>query len=144
MKKGSFILFFLLAPLILVAQSEHDRKEILTILFRQESDWNRGDIPSFMVGYWESDSLSFTGAKGITYGYKPVYENYLKRYPDRKAMGKLGFEVKRLFFLGEGVAQMIGRFTLTRPEVGDASGHFTLIWQKINGKWVITSDHTSG
>ncbi len=126
------------------SQSDHDRKEILAILKRQETDWNRGDIASFMIGYWESDSLSFTGAKGITYGYKPVYDNYLKRYPDKTAMGKLRFEVKRLYFLSPENAQMIGKYHLTRPDIGDAEGYFTLIWRKINGKWVITSDHTSG
>lgn len=144
MKKGFLMLLFVISALGGQAQSQADEKEILAILARQETDWNRGDIPSFMVGYWESDSLSFTGAKGVTYGYRPVFENYLKRYPDRAAMGTLTFTVKRFFFLGEGVAQMIGNFRLQRPSVGDAEGYFTLIWKKIDGKWVITSDHTSG
>jgi hypothetical protein len=144
MKKVFLILVFIGLRLGAFAQSEADRKEILAIFSRQEADWNRGDIASFMVGYWESDSLSFTGARGITYGYKPVYENYVKRYPDKKSMGTLTFEVKRLFFLSEGVAQLIGKFRLVRPEAGDAEGFYTLIWKKIDGRWVITSDHTSG
>lgn len=144
MKKAFFLLLFLFLCLGVTAQSLQDRKEILTILNRQETDWNRGDIASFMVGYWESDSLSFTGASGISYGYKPVYENYKRRYPDRTSMGKLKFDVIVFRFLSDGVAQMIGKFSLLRPEKGDLTGHFTLIWQKIDGKWVITSDHTSG
>lgn len=144
MKKGIGILVFIGMGFVAFAQTEADRTEILAILSRQQADWNRGDVASFMVGYWESDSLSFTGAKGVTYGYRPVYENYLRRYPDKKTMGTLRFEVQRFFFLGPGVAQMIGKFSLDRPQAGNAEGFFTLIWRKTDGKWVITSDHTSG
>jgi hypothetical protein len=126
------------------AQSEADKNEILSILNRQETDWNRGDIASFMVGYWESDSLSFTGSGGITYGYRSVYENYRKRYPDRSHMGTLKFEVREFHFLAPGVVQLIGRYHLIRETTGEAEGYFTLIWRKIGSKWVITSDHTSG
>jgi len=27
--------------------------------------------------------------------------------------------------------------------VGDIGGYYTLLWQKIKGKWVIVCDHTS-
>jgi len=37
---------------------------------------------------------------------------------------------------------VIGRFELTR-EVGNLAGHFTLVIQKIKGKWLIVSDHSS-
>jgi hypothetical protein len=37
---------------------------------------------------------------------------------------------------------LIGKFHLTRT-IGDLSGHYTLVWQKIDGKWVIICDHSS-
>lgn len=36
---------------------------------------------------------------------------------------------------------MIGKFHLTR-EVGDVSGHFSLVWKKIKGEWKVVIDHT--
>jgi hypothetical protein len=39
-------------------------------------------------------------------------------------------------------AILIGRFFLKRI-VGDLSGHFTLVFKKVNNKWFIISDHTS-
>ncbi len=126
------------------AQSAGDKEEILGILKRQEADWNKGDIKSFMNGYWESDSLMFVGKTGITYGYKPTYEGYLKRYPDRATMGTLKFTFLNFSFPGRDVAFVVGKFHLTRPEKGDLEGHYTLLFRKINGKWLVVCDHTSG
>lgn len=129
---------------VAMAQSANDKEKILAILQRQEADWNKGDIASFMNGYWESDSLMFVGKGGITYGYKPTYEGYLRRYPDRATMGTLKFTFLNFSFPGPGVAFVVGKFHLTRPEKGDLEGHYTLLFRKIKGKWLIVCDHTSG
>lgn len=138
-----FLVLFVSSTLSGFAQSREDETIIRSILQRQEADWNRGDVKAFMVGYWPSDSLTFVGSKGVTYGYQPIYENYLKRYPDRAAMGKLTFTIKEVLFPGKDVAYVIGKFHLTRPEKGDAEGHFSIVWRKIRGQWLIISDHSS-
>ncbi|WP_080057815.1 YybH family protein [Spirosoma aerolatum] len=120
-----------------------DRRAILQILKRQTDDWNAGRIDKFMTAYWVSDSLTFVGKAGITYGYQATLENYKKRYPDRAAMGKLRFDVLNMDFPSPNVAYVIGRFHLTRPKIGDANGYFTLLWHKVKRRWVIISDHTS-
>lgn len=120
-----------------------DRRAILQILKRQTDDWNDGRVDKFMNGYWPSDSLTFVGKAGITYGYRATLANYLKRYPDRASMGTLKFDILHLDFPAPNVAYVIGRWHLTRPQVGDAGGHFTLLWRKIRKRWVIVSDHSS-
>jgi ketosteroid isomerase-like protein len=125
------------------AQSANDRKAILGILDRQTADWNAGRVEQFMNGYWPSDSLTFVGKGGITYGYDATLANYKKRYPNRAAMGTLQFTILKLDFLAPTVAHVIGKWHLTRPQIGDADGHFTLLWRKKNGRWVIISDHSS-
>ncbi|WP_266367313.1 YybH family protein [Tellurirhabdus rosea] len=126
-----------------LAQSPQDRKAILGILNRQIADWNAGNVDAFMNGYWKSDSLTFVGKVGVTYGYDATLSNYRKRYPDRASMGTLKFDILRLTFPAKGAAYVIGRWHLTRPQIGDVGGSFTLLWQKIGGKWVIVSDHSS-
>ena len=126
-----------------MAQSGADRKVILATLDRQTTDWNAGNIDAFMHGYWESDSLMFVGKNGVTYGYENTYQGYLKRYPDRATMGTLKFDILNVFFPGKGVAFVVGKWHLTRPEAGDVGGHYTLLWRKIKGKWTIVCDHTS-
>ncbi|MCF0049652.1 DUF4440 domain-containing protein [Dyadobacter chenwenxiniae] len=144
MRNRLFTLILITISLFAKAQSPKDKETIYATMDRQMADWNRGDIDSFMNGYWESDSLMFVGKAGITYGYKATHEGYLKRYPDRATMGTLKFTYLNLTFPGKDVAFLVGKFHLTRPEKGDLEGHYTLLWKKINGKWVVICDHTSG
>ena len=125
------------------SQTAKERRAILQILKRQTDDWNAGRVDRFMNGYWPSDSLTFVGKAGVTYGYQATLANYKKRYPDRASMGTLKFDILQLDFLSPGTAYVIGRFHLTRPQIGDANGHFTLLWRKIKNRWVIVSDHSS-
>jgi len=104
-----------------------DRRAILQILKRQTVDWNAGNVDKFMNGYWPSDSLTFVGKAGITYGYQATLANYKKRYPDRASMGTLKFDILQLDFPSPNVAYVIGSFHLTRPQIGDADGYFTLL-----------------
>ena len=120
-----------------------DRAAILGTLARQTDDWNAGRVEQFMNGYWPSDSLTFVGKGGITYGYAATLANYKKRYPDRDSMGTLAFTILNVAFPAKNVAYVIGKWQLTRPKVGDAGGHFTLLWEKKNGRWLIVSDHSS-
>lgn len=108
----------------------------------QERCWNEGDLSCFMVGYWESDSLMFVNKNGVIYGYQATLDRYKRTYPDKANMGKLAFEIKHLEELSEESYFMVGKYHLTR-EVGDLSGHFMLIWKRIDGQWLITADHSS-
>ena len=124
-------------------RSAADRRAILLSLQQQTEDWNEGRVDKFMNGYWPSDSLTFVGKAGITYGYQATLANYKKRYPDRASMGTLKFDILQMDFPSSDVAYVIGRYHLTRPKIGDADGHFTLLWRKIKKRWVIVSDHSS-
>jgi hypothetical protein len=58
-------------------------------------------------------------------------------------MGNLKFEIIKVDFLGANFCSVVGKWNLTRPEKGDVSGHFTLLWKKIKNEWVIIADHSS-
>ncbi len=126
-----------------LAQKPSDRKEILEVLDEQTENWNKGRLEKFMAGYWKSDSLQFIGQNGITYGWQNTLANYEKRYPDKASRGTLRFEILRVEFISKDAAFVIGKFFLTRPQKGDASGHFSLLWRKIKGEWLIVADHSS-
>jgi ketosteroid isomerase-like protein len=107
----------------------------------QQKAWNTGDIKGFMAYYWKSDSLKFIGSKGITYGWQKTLDNYIKGYPDKEAMGQLTFTILECTQLSENSIYVIGKWELAKDK--PAGGHFTLLWKKIEGKWVIVADHTS-
>jgi ketosteroid isomerase-like protein len=141
MKKTlSFAIFCLLAVQLL-AQSKAETT-IRNIMASQEAAWNRADIAGFMEGYWKSDSLKFIGSSGLTYGWQQTLNNYKRSYQDKDAMGKLKFDIISVEILSPKSAFVIGKWHLTRI-AGNLSGHYTLLWKKIKGNWVIVADHSS-
>ena len=119
------------------------RRAIVQVLTTQTAAWNRGDIPGFMQGYWQSDSLVFIGRKGPTYGWQPTLANYQKSYPDAAAMGQLDFSGLRVSMLAAGAAQVVGHWHLARPAAGDLQGYFLLVMRQIDGQWKVVADHTN-
>lgn len=136
----------LLAFLVLGFTSLHaqnkDEQSIRATLAQQTVFWNKGDIDGFMKGYWNSDSLMFVGKSGVTYGYQRTLQNYKKNYPDADNMGQLTFNILKVQPLSADTYFVLGKWALKRT-VGDVSGHYTLLFKKINGEWLIVVDHSS-
>lgn len=140
------IFLLLVAPLLFGACSQNNdntpESAIRTAMQKQEQAWNVGDIHTFMETYWNHDSLLFVGGAGPVYGWRNTLNRYLKTYPDTMAMGKLHFNILKTKPLSSNHYFVLGQWHLTRS-IGDASGHFTLIFEKIDGEWLIISDHSS-
>lgn len=113
-----------------------------SVLNKQVTDWNRGDIRAYMDGYLQSDSTRFITSKGITYGWNTIYQQYTKSFQNRDDMGKLTFIIKDKKLLTNNIANITGQWHLSRNK-GDAGGFFSLILQLTpdNG-WKIIVDHT--
>ena len=136
------ILVFFLSITSQAFSQSNDESKIRATLDDQTKAWNRGDIDGFMNGYWENDSLMFIGKSGVTYGWANTLKNYKKNYPDTATMGKLTFTLIQFKKLSEEYYHVTGKWFLKRS-IGDIGGHYTLLFRKINGHWVIISDHSS-
>ena len=121
---------------------ETDRRAIESVLAAQQDAWNRGDIDSFLNGYWRSPKLTFSGSGGISRGWDGVLARYKKNYPDRAAMGQLTFLNLEFHFLGPDAALVLGHWQLQR-EKDHPGGVFSLVWQRFPEGWRIVHDHTS-
>ena len=115
---------------------------ITAVLTAQQAAWNRGDIATFLDGYWKSPELTFSGPNGIVRGYDGVLERYQKSYPDIQTMGELQFSGLEIRMLGSDTALVLGHWQLTR-KVGDVGGVFTLVLKRMPEGWRIIHDHTS-
>ena len=140
MKKILFILCLFACYNFCNAQT-NDEAAIRNAMNKQVTAWNNGNIDAFMQTYWQSDSLIFVGSK-TTYGWRATLENYKKHYPDTATMGKLSFNLIQLKQLSPEYYFVIGEWHLKRT-AGDVGGSFTLLFRKINGKWLIVVDHSS-
>jgi len=121
---------------------EADKAAIMAVLNAQQAAWNRADVDTFLVGYWHSPELTFSGSNGVSRGWDGVMARYKKNYPDQAAMGHLDFSELEFRFLGSDAALVLGRWHLERDK-GDVGGVFSLVWQRFPDGWKIIHDHTS-
>ena len=126
----------------LSAQIISDEQQVKDVLTAQVVAWNGGNIDAFMQGYAKTDSIMFIGSKGVTYGWDSTLAHYKRGYPNKAAMGVLSFNIIKVKQLSPEYFFVVGKFTLIRDR-DTPTGYFDLLFQKINGKWFIVSDHTS-
>ncbi len=117
---------------------------IKQVLTDQVSAWNRGDISAFMQGYENSPETTFIG-KTMRQGWQQVMDRYKTSYSTKDAMGTLDFSDLKIRMLGTDYAVATGKYHLARSAAGggDASGVFSLVWEKSAAGWKIILDHTS-
>jgi ketosteroid isomerase-like protein len=116
--------------------------EIRAVMDIQAADWNRGDIDSFMRGYWRSDKLVFVSGGNIARGWQQTIDRYKRNYDTRAKMGTLTFSDLEITVLSRDAAFVLGSWSLAR-EKDNPHGKFTLVFRKIGGAWRIVMDHTS-
>ncbi|MBE9585668.1 nuclear transport factor 2 family protein [Mucilaginibacter sp. JRF] len=132
---------FILLLCVIVTHAQ-DKQAILKVLDKQRQAWNNGDIETFMQTYWKSDSLTFVGKSGPTYGWQNTMDNYKRGYPDKAAMGTLTFKILKVNLIDKTNAFVLGGWNLKR-EKDAPGGYFTLWFRKIKGEWLIVCDHSS-
>ena len=116
-------------------------EDLIQVVQKQSLAWNRGDLAEFMSPYWKDERLTFSSGGKTKRGWQGTFENYKKNYPDAKTMGKLTFSELETQELGPDAMLMLGTWHLDRDE--PVGGNFSLIWKRIDGKWVIVHDHSS-
>lgn len=143
MRNNILLALFCLFAAPAFSQSK-DEQAISKVMADQQDAWNKGDIDGFMSkGYWNNDSLIFVGQSGLTYGYAHTLAGYKKGYDSPEKMGQLTFTLLNVKRLSAELYLVIGKWALQR-KAGDVGGVYSLVFRKIDGKWLIIADHTCG
>jgi ketosteroid isomerase-like protein len=122
--------------------TETSSAAIQSVLSSQQAAWNRGDIPAFLAGYWNSPELTFAGSDGIVRGYEGLLARYRKSYPNQQAMGELAFSDLEITQLAPDAVLVLGHWRIKR-ETGNIGGVFTLVFRRFPIGWRIIHDHTN-
>jgi uncharacterized protein (TIGR02246 family) len=118
--------------------------EIGELLSRSAAQWNHGDLDGFMADYAPDSLTSFVAGRGVLYGWQTLYDRYEAAFfAPGKARDSLTFETLRVRVLSPTLALATARFALHRADSLIASGPFTLVLERRNGRWLILHDHTS-
>jgi uncharacterized protein (TIGR02246 family) len=130
--------------LLSTAAFAQDSAAITQVLRNQQAAWNRGDIAVFMEGYKNSPDTTFVG-KTIQHGYQSILERYKRGFATREAMGTLDFSDLSVRMLGANYAVATGHYHLARSAAGggDATGIFSLVFEREPEGWRVILDHSS-
>lgn len=119
-----------------------EQQAIRDLITRMEAAWNRGDFRGYMEGFANPDVI-FVSKGRFQSGWQGTLDHYVRDYggsPERR--GTLRFFDIRVQMLGPDAAQLISRYTLTRPQAAQ-DGINTRLMRKRDGKWVIALNHVS-
>lgn len=134
---------FLLVLFASSSLSQNDpAAQVRKVMDDQAAAWNRGDIDSFMIGYWKSENLKFVSRDRVTRGWQQTLDNYRRNYATKELMGMLSFSELDIAVISKDAAFVIGNWSLAR-EKDNPKGKFTLLFRKFKEGWRIVTDHTS-
>jgi len=134
----------LLAVSTIPAQTRPDAlADVKAALDAQVTAWNAGALDMAMSAYHDSPEMLWVNRGGIRKGFEPVRAAYRRDLGDRSRMGTYSYEplhIERIsrdcvYFVIKWKIELNGRTTM--------GGVSSLVWKRINRKWVIAAEHAS-
>lgn len=127
------------------AAAEKARGEVLGLLRHHAQLWSAGDIAHFVEGY--AEDCVFISPTGLTRGRSEVLDRYVKRYPDKSAMGTLTLEPLDVRVAvdanGRGSVAVVAAWRLSfddQPDKEPLSGRTLLVFERTRDGWLIVQD----
>jgi hypothetical protein len=119
--------------------------EIQVVLDKQVAAWNRGDIPGFMAGYWNSPDLIYLGNHKVVRGWQSLLDSYDQTFSSAggKEMGTLKLAEEEINMFGKDTAIVWGKYLVTTKDGKARGGLYTLVMRKLPGGWLTVYDRTS-
>jgi ketosteroid isomerase-like protein len=118
-------------------------RQMVTQLERAASDWNRGDLESFLSDYAPESTTTFVDGRRARHGFDFIRENYAPRFAPGARRDSLRFEEVEVRPLTSTLALVTARYILHRGGTVTASGPFTLVMEYRPEGWKILHDHSS-
>ena len=119
-----------------------DHQHIRTLFESGCAVWNRGDIDGYLACYWHSDKVRWVSEGTVRYGFEAIAAAFKARFDSPDNMGRLEVANLEIQLLSESDALVFGAWTQT-THTARHHGVFTVHVKKIDGEWLIVSDHSS-
>lgn len=104
--------------------------------------WNRGDIDGYLAAYWHSDKVRWISEGIVNYGFEAIAVAVKARFDSPDNIGRLEVANLEIQLLSESDALVFGAWAHT-THAARHHGVFTVHVKKIDGEWLIASDHSS-
>jgi uncharacterized protein (TIGR02246 family) len=130
-----------------VAERSKRRDEIVAMLARSATRWNRGDLDAFVEDYAPDSGTTYIGSRGILRGPAAIRAAYAPRFAPGGIRDSLSFQLVDVDPLGPDVLNVIATYILARRVGGrdsiTARGPTSLVMRRVDGRWRIVHDHSS-
>jgi ketosteroid isomerase-like protein len=127
------------------AQVKHSDpvRSVQKALAGQVSAWNAGDLEAAMAFYRNSPDMIWISKSGVDKGYQSVLDAYRKDYADRSKMGVYTYEPLHIESLSSACVYYVFKWKIELAGKRLMGGISSQLWKRIDGRWVITSEHAS-
>ena len=119
-----------------------DHQRIRAVFESGCAAWNRGDIDGYLAAYWNSDKVRWISDGTVLYGFEAIATVCKARFDSPDNMGSLEVANLEIQLLGKNDALVFGFWIQTTP-AARRHGVFTDHVTKMDGEWLIVSDHSS-
>jgi hypothetical protein len=118
-------------------------QEVKQALEGQIAAWNNGDLETAMGFYWNSPEMLWISKNGTEKGYQEVLDMFLEQYPDRSRMGVYSYEPLHIEQVSDKAVYFVFRWKIELEGNQLMGGISSQLWKKLDGRWVVTSEHAS-
>ena len=119
-----------------------DHQRIRALFESSCAAWNRGDIDGYLASYWHSDKVRWVSEGTVRYGFEAIVAGFKARFDSPDNMGQLEVANLEIQLPGKSDALVFGAWIQTTLTARH-HGVFTVHLKKIDGEWLIVSDHSS-
>jgi len=119
-----------------------DHKRINAVFESGCAAWNRGDIDGYLSDYWHSDKVRWVSEGKVSYGFEAIASAFRARFNSTENMGNLEVADLEIQLISKSDALVFGAWTQT-TRTARRTGVFTVHMKKIDGEWLVVSDHSS-
>ena len=118
--------------------------EAVKIVLAQEAAWNRGDVDAFLSRFKDDPETQIMMGNSVR-GLEKIHAAFRLNYPNREAMGTIGYSDVEARELGENFALATGKYHLERSKKagGSVDGTFTEVMEKTPEGWMIIFSETT-
>jgi len=117
--------------------------EIMALTEKLKTDWNGGDMPTYLEAYWNSEELSLLFGDRAVRGWQALSELFTGSWTTEEQMGDFKTNAVTVRFPRPDMAIASGGFEHQFPDQ-IIVGAFTHVWRRSDdGRWLIVHEHTS-
>jgi len=109
----------------------------------QIAAWNRGDLETALLAYWDSPQMTWVSKAGVERGFADFANGMKTDFAEPAAMGTYSAEMLDARSLGEEGAVIVFRWQIVRDGKRVMGGTSTQLWRPIEGSWRAVLEHAS-